>query len=68
MRIASPRHKTNHPGYQQGCEEALDPAVRALVDEAIQAGWRPETVYEALGSVADNQRLAYDEDPDPADD
>lgn len=68
MPITPPRRTPDHPDYQLDCEEALDLAVRALVDEAIVAGWKPETVYEALGSLADNQRLAYDEDPDPADD
>lgn len=68
MPITPPRRTPDHPDYQLDCEEALDLAVRALVDEAIVAGWKPEVIYEALASVADNQRLAYDEDPDPADD
>ena len=59
MRIASPRHKINHPGYQQGCEEALEPAVRALVDGAGQAGWRPDTVFAALSRVAERQSGNY---------
>lgn len=66
--MRQPPHDPTHPDYQLDCEEALDLAVRALVDEAIVAGWKPEVVYAALASVADNQRLAYDEDPDPADD
>lgn len=68
MPITPPRRTSDHPDYRLECEEALDLTVRALVDETIVAGWKPETVYEALGSLADNQRLAYNEDPDRADD
>lgn len=65
--ITAPTHPADHPDYQLDCEQAIDMAVGALVDEAIFAGWKPETVYAALVSVANNQRLAYDEDPDPSD-
>lgn len=54
--------------YQIDCEMALEDEFRALVDAAVQSGWRPTTVYAAMASLAENQRLAYAEDPDPADD
>lgn len=66
MKISSPVRPADHPDYRLDCQEAIDLAVRDLVDTVIQAGWEPLTVYAALKSVAIYQRLAYLEDPDPA--
>lgn len=62
-----PRFASNHPDYQIECEQALEDGLRRLIDEAFQAGWRPSIVFDALASLVENQRLAYAEDPDPAD-
>lgn len=68
MPIPAPRRTDAHPDYQLDCEEAMDLEVRDLVDRLIHAGWRPETVFAALASVARHQAMAYAEDPDPAGD
>lgn len=68
MEISSPKLNTEHPDYQLSCEEALDIALRDIVDIAIEAGWAPWIVFKAIQSVAINQALAYEEDPDPASD
>ncbi|WP_421578623.1 hypothetical protein [Shinella sp. M31] len=64
--ISPPRKPMNDPDAQIDCELAIDVPVRDLVDAIIQAGWAPEIAYAALKSVAENQALAYMEDPDPA--
>jgi len=53
---------------QIDCEIAIDMATRDLVDAVIQAGWPPKIAYSALKNVARNQALAYQDDPDSADD
>ncbi|WP_421581149.1 hypothetical protein [Shinella sp. M31] len=64
--IPSPRKPMNDAYAQIDCELAIDVPVRDLVDAIIQAGWAPEIAYASLKSVAENQALAYMEDPDPA--
>jgi len=66
--ITSPRHTMSDVDMQIDCEIAIDYATRELVDAIIQAGWPPKIAYSALKNVAKNQALAYEEDPDPADD
>lgn len=66
MQISGPVRSPDHPDYQLDCEEAIDLPLREFIDGVIQAGWKPETVFAAVESVARNQALAYAEDPDPA--
>ncbi|WP_425624919.1 hypothetical protein [Agrobacterium radiobacter] len=68
MKIEGPRHKPDNADYDLECQEAMDVAARDLVDLAVQAGWSPRVVYKALEEVARNQAMAYEADPDPADD
>lgn len=44
----------------------MEDAFKRLADDAIQAGWPAGIVHDALVSLAENGRLAYREDPDPA--
>jgi hypothetical protein len=46
----------------------MDQAVAAVVQEAALAGWRPREVYDALSEVTIEQRMRYEENPDPSDD
>lgn len=66
LSIPSPRNPMSDADAQIDCELAIDVPVRDLVDAIIQAGWAPDIAYAALKSVAENQALAYMEDPDPA--
>jgi hypothetical protein len=68
MDIPSPKHPANHDDYQIECEHALDMPLRDLVDMATVAGWLPDRIFDALASLIENQRSAYAEDSDPADD
>ena len=67
MNISPPRHAPDNPDYGLECQEAIDLAARDWVDMAGSAGWASRAVYKALEEVARNQALAYEEDPDPAD-
>jgi hypothetical protein len=49
-------------------EELLDEPFRNLVDEAATAGWSTPEVLNALEELVRNYRIAYEIDPDPADD
>ncbi|WP_173995721.1 hypothetical protein [Agrobacterium tumefaciens] len=68
MDISTPKRSADDEDYAIELEEALDLPLRDLIDNAVQAGWSPRAVYKAVQSVALNQGLAYEEDPDPADD
>ena len=68
VRIPPPQLPTTGPDVTLECEQAVDGAVREIVDHAIVAGWPPEVAFEAIKRAAERQAAAYHEDPDPADD
>lgn len=69
MEVPKPRPGIDgHPDYQIICEEAIEDAVRELIDRVIIAGWKPEVAFAAVSSVAHSLGIAYAEDPDPAPD
>lgn len=68
VRIAPPQQPTTDPTVGKDCEQAIDAAVRDLVDQVISAGWPPQTAFEAIKHATERQAMAYQEDPDPADD
>jgi len=41
VRISPPQLPINDPGVALECEQAIDGAVRELIDHAIVAGWPP---------------------------
>ena len=66
--IFSPKFEKSHPDYELECEEALDLHVQELIEDAVQAGWGPRTIFKAIAKVAAAKAIAYEEDPDPEDD
>lgn len=50
------------------CQEAMDAMMRDLIDKANMKGWGTIETMEAIEEVMKNLRLAYAEDPDPAED
>ena len=68
VRISPPQQPTNDPDVALECEQAIDGAVRELIDHAIVAGWPPKAAFEAIKRATERQAMAYHEDPDPADD
>jgi hypothetical protein len=47
------RRPTTDPDVTLECEQAIDGAVRELVDHAMVAGWPPEAAFEAIKRAAD---------------
>lgn len=68
QRIPSPRKPLGDADMQIDCEFVIEEPVRTLIDEIIQAGWPPAVAFAAIKNIAEQQELAYREDPDPADD
>jgi hypothetical protein len=66
--IGRPRHPGRYPDRAIDCEQEMDLAICDLIDRAQLSGWTTPELLDAIESVAKNQRLAYAEDPDPADD
>lgn len=56
MSIDAPAKPDDHPDYALLCEEAIDGdfsrAVEDLRKAAVAAGWRPDTVNQALLNLA----------------
>jgi hypothetical protein len=50
------------------CQAAIDPMLRALIDKANMNGWGSIETMDAIEEVMKNLRIAYAEDPDPAED
>lgn len=68
VRISPQQQPTSDADVALECEQAIDGAVRELVDHAIVAGWPPEAAFEAIKRATERQAVAYHVDPDPADD
>jgi hypothetical protein len=66
--IAAPKLAGFYQGRALDIRNAMDQAVAAVVQEAARAGWRPREVYDALSEVTIEQRMRYEENPDPSDD
>jgi hypothetical protein len=67
MPFPAPHYPKDHPVRNLAFQEELDVRVAQFVDQAVSAGWSAPEVFTALEKVILNQRLAYEEDPDPAD-
>lgn len=52
MEISKPVRQPDHSDYQLDLEEAIDLAVREGIDEALLAGHKPETVFNAAEQFA----------------
>jgi hypothetical protein len=66
--IAAPKSAGFYQGRALDIRTAMDQAVAAVVQEAALAGWRPREVYDALSEATIEQRMRYEENPDPSDD
>lgn len=59
--IRAPRELPTHEDFLIQCEVALYDQFKALIDEAVAAGWPKATVIDALESLAVNERPAQRE-------
>lgn len=67
-RIPPPQQPNADPDFTLECERAIDDGVSELVDKTVTAGWPPKAAFTAIKRVTERQALAYQENPDPADD
>lgn len=54
--------------YDFTCQQALQPFVIDLIEQATQTGWDPRSTLRALAEIVGSEAVAYEHDPDPADD
>lgn len=68
MPISVPKNSPSHPDYNIDLQQAIELQLMAVIDDAAQAGWSRTEIYNAALEVIENLKLAYAEDPDPAED
>lgn len=66
--VIRPIQDPTHPDRALACEEAMDYALRDIVDAGNAAGWSTLEMLAAIDDVIPHMRRAYEQDPDPADD
>lgn len=67
-KIIAPKTAGLYVDREVDCEEAMDYAITDLLDRASTAGWSIPEALAAIERVIPNQRIAYEADPDPAED
>lgn len=67
-KVLPPRKSTEYPDRDLECEEAMDAALRDVLDAGNAAGWSTPEMLSAIERVVPFIRVAYEADPDPADD
>ena len=67
-KVIRPRQEGNYPDRATDCEEAMDAALRDIIDAGNNAGWSTPEMLKAVKRVLPNIRTARERDPDPADD
>lgn len=68
MSITPSRFQPSHPDRDLELQEQLEPIIQSLLEDAQQSGWSKPETFDAIEELIKNLRLAYAEDPDPADD
>lgn len=61
MAVTKPTTEYDHPDRHLTCQEAIEHAFQALVDEAISAGWREAESVAAIIELSENHMLAKSE-------
>lgn len=68
MTVDAPDYAVTHPDRDLDCQEAVEPDVQRIIADANKNGWGTLEAIAAVEEVLKNLRLAYAEDPDPAED
>lgn len=67
MTIEAARLRVSHPDRYLACQEAVERDLLEIIDKANMKGWGTAETMDAIEEVVKHLRLAYAEDPDPAD-
>ncbi|MCV9997312.1 hypothetical protein OE766_03550 [Pararhizobium sp. YC-54] len=65
MTVAAPRYSGSHPDRDLNCQEAVEPELQRIINDATTHGWATIETINAIEEVVKNFRVAYAEDPDP---
>lgn len=68
MAVDAPNYPVSHPDRALACQEAVELDLLRMIEEANTNGWGTIETITAIEEVMKNLRLAYAEDPDPAED
>lgn len=68
MTVQAPRYSGSHPDRDLNCQEAVEPELQHIIADATTNGWGTIETISAIEEVMKNLRVAYAEDPDPAED
>ncbi len=66
--INAPKYPVSHEDRHLACQEEVDGALQIILDEATTHGWGTIETISAMEEVLRNMRIAYAEEPDPAED
>jgi hypothetical protein len=66
MTIEASRYRVSHPDRHLACQEAVERDLLEIIDKANMGGWGTVETMDAIEEVMKHLRLAYAEDPDPA--
>ncbi len=66
--INAPKYPVSHEDRHLACQEEVDGPLQMILDEATTHGWGTVETISAMEEVLKNMRIAYAEDPDPAED
>lgn len=66
--INAPKYPVSREDRSLACQEEVDGPLQMIMDEATTHGWGTIETISAMEEVLQNMRIAYTEDPDPAED
>jgi hypothetical protein len=67
MTLESPKYAGSHPDRPLNCQETVEVDLLELIDKANMLGWGTLETMDAIVEVITHLRVAYEEDPNPAD-
>ena len=66
MTMETASYRVTHPDRHLACQEAVEADLLEIIDKANMGGWGTVETMDAIEEVMKHLRLAYAEDPDPA--
>ncbi|CAH0339557.1 hypothetical protein [Rhizobium sp. CECT 9324] len=68
MPISQPKLDSDYSDRAIDCQQSIEGALLSIIEDAQGSGWNRPEAFDAIEELVRNFRLAYAEDPDPADD